>query len=539
MLIAAWFQRFQTIRAMFATFRFSTLTFAVLMFATLAIALDGRSGEPTPQATDSETASGATEPSQQETASPEGNGGTENSQSPNSQSPNSQSPNSQSPDSPEHASASDDALWRRIDRIIESYHRGPMAPVVGNSEFVRRVYLDLIGRIPTAEEVTAFFQQAEMAGSSTDQVRAQLIDDLLARDEFPQHYAKVLEIMFTERRSDEKISLQEFRIFIREWLAERRPLNELCMEILAADGVGKRYRPAASFFLNRAAEPNLLTRDVGRIFFGRNVQCAQCHYHPLIDDYHQSEYFGILSFVNRSFLFQDEKRGIAFVGEKADGNLEFMSVFRPEDGKKVAETVLPSAMAMDSEPSFVDDLDGYVVPPSKESRAIPRHSRRQQLAVLATHPKNHSFNRNLANRLWAQMLGIGIVHPVDAHHGGNPPISSALLRILADELVASNYDLRSILKQIAMSHAYQRSQTVPDLDSWAGPAQGTDGLRAEIQQVTERVQQFSKILKPAPNRPTKRFEMRKPRFRRYRTTLRTKKRNCSVCAMNWEPNKSN
>lgn len=477
MLIPAWFQRFQNIREMLATSRISTLMFAALMFATLGTSLDGRSSEPTTQATSSEISSGATDPSQQETASQNGSDGTEN---------------SGSSDSPGHASASDEALWRRIDRTIESYHRGPLAPVVGNSEFVRRVYLDLIGRIPTAEEVTAFFQQAEMPGSSTDQVREQLIDDLLARDEFPRNYAKVLEIMFTERRPDAKISLQEFRNFIRGWLAERRPLNELCMEILAADGTGERYRPAASFFLNREVEPNLLTRDVGRIFFGRNVQCAQCHDHPLIDDYHQSEYFGILSFVNRSFLFQDEKRGnFMFLGEKADGNLEFTSVFRPEDGKKVAEAVLPSAMAMDSEPSLVDDLDGYVVPPSKEKRAIPRHSRRQQLAVLATHPKNHSFNRNLANRLWAQMLGIGIVHPVDAHHGGNPPVSSALLRMLADELVACDYDLRAMVKQIAMSHAYQRSQSAPDLDAWAGPPQGIDGLSAEIQQMSDRVQQFS------------------------------------------------
>jgi hypothetical protein len=135
------------------------------------------------------------------------------------------------------------------------------------------------------------------------------------------------------------------------------------------------------------------------------------------------------------------------------------------------------SLAMDTEPEYTSDADAYVVAPEKDKRGIPRYSRRQQLAVLATHPENHAFNRNLANRLWAAMMGQGLVHPVDMHHSENPPASAALLQRLADELVATRYDLRSFLRQIARSHAWQRSVLVPDLQHWQGPSGGIAALK--------------------------------------------------------------
>jgi hypothetical protein len=280
-------------------------------------------------------------------------------------------------------------------------------------------------------------------------------------------------------------------------LEQKRPLNDLCLEILAADGAGETLRPAASFFLNRLAEPNLMVRDVGRIFFGRDVQCAQCHDHPVVTDYEQSEFFGILSFVNRTYLFIDEQRGKwAFLGEKAEGELEFASVFYPARGKTAARPVLPMAMAMDAEPGAVDDADAYLIPPAKDQRAIPRYSRRQQLAVLATHPENQAFNRNLANRLWSHLLGTGVVHPVDLHHAGNPPASATLLRHLSDELVAQGYDLRAFVREVVLSQTYQRSLIPPDLRTWGGPAGGVATLSAELAALE---QQLAALAQPQAN----------------------------------------
>jgi hypothetical protein len=381
-------------------------------------------------------------------------------------------------------------LSDRIDQVVATGYRGPEIPLAGDLEFLRRVSLDLIGRGPTIEEVNAYRSQLEQRPGESRAIRREVIDDLLELDEFSRQYARVLDVMFTERR--EKIGVLEFREFIRQWLADKKPLNELCLEILAADGTGEKWRPAASFFLNRDADPNLMTRDVGRIFFGRDVQCAQCHDHPLVADYEQSEYFGILSFVNRTYLFTDEARGkMPLLGEKADGQLEFASVFEPDRGKSPAQPVLPVDLAVDAEPMIVNDADAYLVPPEKDRRAVPRYSRRQQLAVLATHPANQSFNRNLANRLWANLMGTGIVHPVDMHHAGNPPASAALLRLLADELVACRYDLREIMRQIARSKTYQRSLIAPQLEAWEGPTDGIAALETEREEVERQLSELT------------------------------------------------
>jgi mono/diheme cytochrome c family protein/septal ring factor EnvC (AmiA/AmiB activator) len=371
-------------------------------------------------------------------------------------------------------------LAGQIDRIVAKSYLGPDVPLASDAEFHRRVYLDLVGRGPTVKETEAFLVRIRAKPDANPAIRAQVIDDLLGRDEFTRYFAKVLEVMFTERR-EPHIGMLEFRNWLRQCLEDCRPLNEICREILSADGTGEKNRAAAAFSLNRNAEPNLLTRDVGRIFFGRDVQCAQCHDHPNVPDYKQSEYHGIYSFVSRTYLFQDEKQGNRpYLGEKADGVLEFSSVFRPRDGKTVAKPVLPTALALDAEPDFQDEADAYIVKPDKQQRGLPRFSRRQQLAVLATHPENVAFNRNLANRLWATLMGMGVVHPVDLHHPGNPPISSELLRTLAEELVRSRYDVREFLRQVARSHAYQRSVIAPDLRNWSGPKGGVPALTAEL-----------------------------------------------------------
>ncbi|MFN9156588.1 MAG: DUF1549 domain-containing protein, partial [Planctomyces sp.] len=374
---------------------------------------------------------------------------------------------------------SEPPLSERIDGLLEAVVPGLELAEASDAEFHRRLYLDLVGRGPTVQESERYFRRLLAEPGAVERTRVELIEDLLSRAEFDRYYSRVLEVMFTERR--EVISVLEFRAWIQRWLEERRPLNELCAEILAADGTGEQMRPAAAFMLNRAAEPHLVTRDIGRIFFGRDIQCAQCHDHPLVADYEQSEYFGILSFVSRTYVFQDEKRGnFPFLGEKGEGVLEYASVFEPGAGRALARPVLPMVMAMDAEPEFADPADLYVVVPEKDRRGVPRYSRRQQLSVLATHPENHSFNRNLANRLWAELMGVGVVHPVDMHHGGNPPISAALLRLLSEGLVEQGYDLRGFVREIVSTRAYRRSVREPELERWAGPPGGVSGLEAEV-----------------------------------------------------------
>src|SRR5205807_9965072 len=122
-------------------------------------------------------------------------------------------------------------------------------------------------------------------------------------------------------------------------------------------------RPHARFTLDRDAEPNLLTPDIGRLVFGMDMQCCQCHDHPLIDDYYQDDYYGLFAFVNRTSLFTDPKAKLISLTEKAEGEAGFKSVFTGAASDKALPR-LPKGQLLLEEPAFPAG-SGYVVAPAK------------------------------------------------------------------------------------------------------------------------------------------------------------------------------
>ncbi len=350
--------------------------------------------------------------------------------------------------------AADQPLHVRIDERMAEIHPGPESALCSDGEFLRRAYLDLVGTIPPGDEARRF-----IADVSPDK-RTRIVDELLANPIHAKYMAQVFDVMLMERRADKYVKDEQWQSYLLTSFQQNKPFNELARDILAADGVDQGQRGPAKFYLEREVEPNLLTREVGRMFFGMDFQCAQCHDHPNIDDYYQSDYYGLFAFVNRSYLFQPDKKKPAVLAEKAEGDATFKSVFTAEEGRTLPR--LPGGAEID-EPTFAKD-DGYQVKPDpkkKEVRPVPKFSRREQLAIRATDGSNRAFNRNLANRLWAQMMGRGLVHPVDQHHSDNPPIHPQLLELLADELLQTNFNVRSMLRELALSHTYQRSIDLP------------------------------------------------------------------------------
>ena len=337
----------------------------------------------------------------------------------------------------------------KIDRAIEAKLCGDVAALSTDSEYLRRVYLDLAGMIPTSNEARTFLDDP------SPYKRRRLIDRLMASPEYARRMQDVFDVMLMERRDDVHVPAKEWRAFLRSAFAENIPYNRLVDEILSADGTDPKTRGAAKFYLDRLAEPNLLTRDIGRMFLGRDLQCAQCHDHPLVDDYKQAHYYGLYAFLNRTTLFEGGKNG-SVLAEKADGDVTFTSVFKKKvthrtgprilDGPAVAEQAIPKGAE-------------YLVAPDKENknRPIPRYSRRAELAPRLTSGAVPEFNRNIVNRLWAMMMGRGLVHPVDLHHADNPPSHSELLDLLAREFVAMGYDVKAFLRELALTRAYQRS----------------------------------------------------------------------------------
>jgi hypothetical protein len=355
-------------------------------------------------------------------------------------------------------------LHRRIDQIVAAGARGyakRAAPVAPDAEFLRRVYLDLAGHTPPASETRAFLADTDPGK------RTKLIDRLLASPDYARRMASYFDVVLMDRRRDAKVPRAAWEEFLRTAFAENRPYDKLVRELLSADGTDPKTRVAAKFLLDRDFEPTMVTRDISRVFLGKNIQCAQCHDHPLVDDYKQEHFYGIQAFFNRAFLFPNAQDAKAVIAEKADGEVTFTSVFDKSKAQKSTPPRMPGLKPV-GDPKAEKGKE-YKVAPAKDVRPVPTYSRFSQLAAALTHAENVAFRRTAANRLWAMMIGRGLIHPLDADHSANPASHPELLTLLADEFVAHQFDVKYLLREIALSDTYQRTSEVPAAMTEASP----------------------------------------------------------------------
>jgi hypothetical protein len=359
-------------------------------------------------------------------------------------------------------------LHGRIDALIDAKRLAAGLPAAGlcsDAEFVRRIHLDLAGMIPTAEQARVFLDDA------APDKRRRLIDSLLTSPDHAIHQARVFDVMLLERRTPSGGTTNDvppamWRDYLAEAFAENRPWDVMAREILGGDGTDEKRGAAVRFYLARDVNAHQLTRDVGRLFLGIDLQCAQCHDDTRFPDYRQADYYGLYAFLERSKLHPVKPKG-AVLTETAAGTTKFTSVFTA----KSAETAprLPGDR-MIADPPVAKDAE-YRVKPAPNVRGIPAYSRREKLAEVLPRPETGAFAANLANRLWAQMLGRGLVNPLDLRHAGNPPSHPELLDVLATWLLDHGYDMRGLLREIALSNTYQRSSLLPE---------GASGLPEEV-----------------------------------------------------------
>ncbi|QDT21446.1 hypothetical protein HG66A1_32470 [Gimesia chilikensis] len=343
-------------------------------------------------------------------------------------------------------------LHQQIDQLIaegKQQFEQQAAPLADDATFLRRVTLDLSGTIPTADEVRTF-----VADSSPDK-RSQRINQLLASPEHARRLQYLFDTMLMERRPGKYVKTAEWEEYLRQSFLENRPWDELVHEILTVDGTDKTTRPAARFLLDRELKSEVVTRDLGRIFLGRDLQCAQCHDHPNVNDYLQRHYHGLDAFLSRSYLFKDPKTKQASIGEKAEGQVSFTSVFTKEEGMTA-----PRVLDLPEIPDPADAKKAYKVKPAKNVRSVPVYSRRLQLADALTSQHNEAFRKNIVNRLWAMMMGQGLVEPLDMWHSDNPPTHPKIVSLLSEELANHEFNLRYVIRELALTQTYQRSSHV-------------------------------------------------------------------------------
>ena len=345
-------------------------------------------------------------------------------------------------------------LHVRVDRLVTESPLGLVSGSSADDEFLRRLYLALVGRIPSVDETREF-----LADQSPTK-RSAAVDRLLSSGAYVRRMTNVLDVMLSERRGDGEVKRAEWEAFLKQSVESNTPWNVLASEILGADAVDPKQRGRAKFLMDRGVEVNQMTREVGRMFFGVDLQCAQCHDHPLIDDYLQKDYYGIYAFLNRTYLFKPDKKKPGVLAEKPNGNVAFKSVFTGDAGQSRPRLLGERQLA---EPVIVSGQEYKVKPDKKKTslRPIPTYSRREQLAKLILDGTNRYFARNMANRLWALAMGRGLVEPLDLHHSDNPPSHPELLELLTDEFVAMKYDMRGFYRELILTRTFARGSSLP------------------------------------------------------------------------------
>jgi hypothetical protein len=352
-----------------------------------------------------------------------------------------------------------DSLAARIDRLLTDQHPLLLAPRADEGQLLRRLSLDLRGVVPTQKELDAFVNDSRPARWHL-WVQRFLSDPLC-----DEHLVQVLDRTLMLRRPHTLVDRAAWLGYLREQVAQRTPLNKLTAELLASSWWSTQPRAPQRFFLDRGGDPNLIARDLGRVFLGRDLQCAQCHDHPQIDDYRQTDYHGLLAFFAPSKLteakFNDaegKEQTLQLYSEAPPQDAPFASVFNSSVPYRSGPR-LPEQTELFEEYKFPEERLQAQLPSDAIPSAMlpPQQSRRQLLAEQLTQPTNRPFVANWANRWWALVFGEGLVHPVDMHHVDNPPAHPELYTLITDGLLELNMEPRSFLEQLVKTEAYQRA----------------------------------------------------------------------------------
>jgi hypothetical protein len=299
----------------------------------------------------------------------------------------------------------------------------------GDSVFLRRAYLDLLGIVPPVEIARAF------AADTAPDKRARLVEELLARDEFADFWAlKWADLLKIEQRQLDYDGMKVFHAWIRESIAKNKPLDQFARELIAARGSTLQNPPANWWRANR--DPVTRAENTARVFLGTQLNCAQCHNHPF-ERWTQDDYYDWAAIFSR-------------IDYKLSGE-------KPKDENDKKEFRGDQTVLIKAEGSVTNARTGDPASPHFLGGEAPAISReRDELLALADWlPHSPMFARVQVNRVWFHLLGRGLVDPVDDFRASNPPSHPELLDALAADFAAHGYDLRWLIRTITASRIYQ------------------------------------------------------------------------------------
>lgn len=320
----------------------------------------------------------------------------------------------------------DQAVFAKLNRM-----RIAPSNISTDEEYLRRVYLDTIGVLPTVEERAAF-----LADKSADR-RARVIDSLLNREEFYDFWTlKLADVLRSNARLIQPKGTQVFQRWIHDSLKADKPMDQFVRELLTADGSTFK-NPAANYY-RISRDPDSSVETTAQLFMGVRIQCAKCHNHPF-ERWTQDDYYGFAAFFSRvkqkKGLLPDEE----IIYAATDGEVR-----QPRTGAVMKPKALGGPV--------YDD-------------AATADERRTRMAKWLTGPENPFFAKSLVNRIWYHMVGRGIVEPVDDFRDSNPASNDELLDGISADFVKNGYSLKRLVRMIATSRTYQLSARTNELNA--------------------------------------------------------------------------
>lgn len=298
-----------------------------------------------------------------------------------------------------------------------------------DEEFIRRVYLDVIGILPTLEEVTAFAADEDPAK------RNKVVDNLLVRPEYSKFWAlkwgDLLRLTSGQVTSE---GVYKYYRWVERSFRENQPYDEFATELLTATG-STFSNPAANFY-RTSKDMNDCVETISQVFLGARLQCAKCHNHPF-ERWTQDNYYGMAAFFNRVQRSNTKRANEMFIYVSQSGEV--------------------------TQPRTQQQMKPWV-PGQGDIENPNEFDRRLDFAGWLTKPDNPFFARIEVNRIWSQVFGRGIVEPADDFRDTNPPSNAVLLDQLANDFVENGYDRKAILATILKSRTYQTSYQPNDFN---------------------------------------------------------------------------
>jgi len=319
----------------------------------------------------------------------------------------------------------DESVWQKLESlgIVPS-------PAVGDAKFMRRVYLDIIGRVPTPEEVRSFL-------SDTDPDRRnKLVDTLLERPEYADHWAtKWNDLLLPNPYRVGIKAVMNYDAWIRTQFRANVPYDEFVRRLVTARG--STWENGATTLFRDRRTPDEVTTLVSQLFLGIRLECAKCHQHPF-EKWGQEDFYRFAAY----FARVGHRGGIS---PPISGSEE--KIFTaPADGRRYVVKHPATEEILEPSPLF-----------GEAPGVSPEEDPRKALAAWMTSDANPYFAQVMANRVWADLMGRGIVEPVDDFRATNPPTNEPLIEALGEEFRRKNYDIRELLRTICRSHVYSLS----------------------------------------------------------------------------------